>query len=99
MCIRDSNTTIQYYLEKELERTLNEYSAKGCYGVVMDCNTGAVLAVVEATKTRIVPVTMASLSLYAKNPSIISTRHSHKEHCQFPKQSAEAKTSSSENNS
>lgn len=38
------NTTIQYYLEKELERTLNEYSAKGCYGVVMDCNTGAVLA-------------------------------------------------------
>lgn len=38
------NTTIQYYLEKELERTLNEYSAKGCYGVFMDCNTGAVLA-------------------------------------------------------
>lgn len=38
------NTTIQYYLEKELERTLNEYAAKGCYGVVMDCNTGAVLA-------------------------------------------------------
>ena len=38
------NTTIQYYLEKELERTLNEYSAKGCYGIVMDCNTGAVLA-------------------------------------------------------
>ncbi len=38
------NTTIQYYLEKELQRTLDEYSAKGCYGVVMDCNTGAVLA-------------------------------------------------------
>ncbi|MCD7871930.1 MAG: PASTA domain-containing protein [Clostridiales bacterium] len=38
------NTTIQYYLEKELQRTLEEYSAKGCYGVVMDCNTGAVLA-------------------------------------------------------
>ena len=38
------NTTIQYYLEKELKRTLDEYSAKGCYGVVMDCNTGAVLA-------------------------------------------------------
>ena len=29
------NTTIQYYLEKELQRTLEEYSAKGCYGVVM----------------------------------------------------------------
>lgn len=38
------NTTIQYYLEKELKRTLDEYSAKGCYGVVMDCNSGAVLA-------------------------------------------------------
>ncbi|MCC8016931.1 MAG: PASTA domain-containing protein [Clostridiales bacterium] len=38
------NTTIQYYLAKELQRTLEEYSAKGCYGVVMDCNTGAVLA-------------------------------------------------------
>lgn len=38
------NTTIQYYLEKELQRTLEEYTAKGCYGVVMDCNTGAVLA-------------------------------------------------------
>ncbi len=38
------NTTIQYYLEKELKNTLEEYSAKGCYGVVMNCNTGAVLA-------------------------------------------------------
>lgn len=38
------NTTIQYYLEKELSDTLEEYQAKGCYGVVMDCNTGAVLA-------------------------------------------------------
>ena len=38
------NTTIQYYLEKELQRTLEEYSAKGCYGVVMNCKTGAVLA-------------------------------------------------------
>lgn len=38
------NTTIQYYLEKELKRTLDEYSAKGCYGVVMNCKTGAVLA-------------------------------------------------------
>ncbi len=38
------NSTIQYYLEKELRETLEEYQAKGCYGVVMDCNTGAVLA-------------------------------------------------------
>ncbi len=38
------NSTIQYYLEKELRNTLEEYQAKGCYGVVMDCNTGAVLA-------------------------------------------------------
>lgn len=38
------NTTIQYYLEKELKYTLEEYQAKGCYGVVMNCNTGAVLA-------------------------------------------------------
>ncbi len=38
------NTTIQYYLEKGLRDTLNEYSAKGCYGIVMDVNTGSVLA-------------------------------------------------------
>lgn len=38
------NTTIQYYLEKELRNALEEYSAKGCYGVVMNCKTGAVLA-------------------------------------------------------
>jgi len=38
------NTTIQYYLEKELRNALQEYNAKGCYGVVMNCNTGAVLA-------------------------------------------------------
>lgn len=38
------NTTIQYYLEKELRNALEEYNAKGCYGVVMNCNTGAVLA-------------------------------------------------------
>lgn len=38
------NTTIQYYLEKELKYALEEYQAKGCYGVVMNCNTGAVLA-------------------------------------------------------
>lgn len=38
------NQTIQYYLEKGLRETLNEYEAKGAYGVVMNCNTGAVLA-------------------------------------------------------
>lgn len=38
------NQTIQYYLEKGLNETLNEYQAKGAYGIVMNCNTGAVLA-------------------------------------------------------
>lgn len=38
------NSTIQYYLEKELKDTLDEYQAKGCYGVVMNVKTGAVLA-------------------------------------------------------
>ncbi len=38
------NQTIQYYLEKGLSETMNEYQAKGAYGVVMNCNTGAVLA-------------------------------------------------------
>ncbi len=38
------NQTIQYYLEKGLRETMNEYHAKGAYGVVMNCNTGAVLA-------------------------------------------------------
>lgn len=38
------NQTIQYYLEKDLRETMNEYQAKGAYGVVMNCNTGAVLA-------------------------------------------------------
>lgn len=38
------NTTIQYYLEKELRNALDEYDAKGCYGVIMNCKTGAVLA-------------------------------------------------------
>lgn len=38
------NQTIQYYLEKGLRTTLEEYQCKGAYGVVMDCNTGAVLA-------------------------------------------------------
>lgn len=37
------NQTIQYYLEKGLSETLEEYQAKGAYGVVMNCNTGAVL--------------------------------------------------------
>lgn len=35
---------IQYYLEKGLKEALNEYQCKGTYGVVMNCNTGAVLA-------------------------------------------------------
>ena len=38
------NQTIQYYLEKGLRETMNEYQAKGAYGVVMNCNTGAVLS-------------------------------------------------------
>lgn len=38
------NQTIQYYLEKGLRNTLEEYQCKGAYGVVMDCNTGGVLA-------------------------------------------------------
>ncbi|MGN0522153.1 MAG: penicillin-binding transpeptidase domain-containing protein [Eubacterium sp.] len=38
------NQTIQYYLEKGLRSTLEEYQAKGAYGIVMNCNTGAVLA-------------------------------------------------------
>jgi len=37
------NQTIQYYLEKGLRDALEEYQAKGAYGVVMDCSTGAVL--------------------------------------------------------
>ncbi|MCD7722503.1 MAG: PASTA domain-containing protein [Clostridiales bacterium] len=38
------NSTIQYYLEKGLQEALDEYQAKGCYGIVMNVNTGAVLA-------------------------------------------------------
>lgn len=38
------NQNIQYYLEKDLRDTLEEYQAKGAYGVVMDCKTGGVLA-------------------------------------------------------
>ena len=38
------NQTIQYYLEKGLRNALNEYQCKGAYGVVMNCNTGAILA-------------------------------------------------------
>lgn len=37
------NQTIQYYLEKGLRSTMNEYKAKGAYGIVMNCKTGAVL--------------------------------------------------------
>lgn len=38
------NQTVQYYLEKGLRNALNEYQCKGAYGVVMNCNTGAILA-------------------------------------------------------
>ena len=38
------NQNIQYTLEKDLSATMNEYKAKGAYGVVMNCKTGAVLA-------------------------------------------------------
>lgn len=38
------NSSIQYALEQELRDALEEYDAKGTYGVVMDCNTGAILA-------------------------------------------------------
>lgn len=38
------NQTMQYYLEKGLRETLEEYQAKGAYGVVMNCKTGAVYA-------------------------------------------------------
>ncbi|MBE6816751.1 MAG: PASTA domain-containing protein [Ruminococcaceae bacterium] len=38
------NQPIQYYLEKGLRTTMEEYKCKGAYGIVMDCNTGAVLA-------------------------------------------------------
>ncbi len=38
------NQNIQYYLEKGLSRTMHEYQCKGAYGVVMDVETGAVLA-------------------------------------------------------
>ena len=41
------NQTIQYYLEKGLRETMEQYRSKGAYGVVMDCNTGAVLAMME----------------------------------------------------
>lgn len=37
------NQSIQYYLEKGLRTTMQEYQCKGAYGVVMDCKTGAVL--------------------------------------------------------
>lgn len=38
------NQTVQYYLEKGLRDTMEQYQAKGAYGVIMNCNTGAVLA-------------------------------------------------------
>lgn len=36
--------TIQHYLEKGIEDTVKDYDAKGAYAVVMDVETGAVLA-------------------------------------------------------
>lgn len=38
------NQSIQYQLEKGLRETMEEYQSKGAYGIVMNCNTGAVLA-------------------------------------------------------
>ena len=38
------NQDIQYHLEKGLRQTYAEYKCKGAYGVVMDCNTGGILA-------------------------------------------------------
>ena len=38
------NQDIQYYLEKGLRTTMEEYQCKGAYGVVMNCHTGAILA-------------------------------------------------------
>lgn len=38
------NQNVQYTLEKNLSSTMKEYKAKGAYGVVMNCKTGAVLA-------------------------------------------------------
>lgn len=38
------NQNIQYYLDKNLRETLEEYQCKGAYGIVMDCNTGGILA-------------------------------------------------------
>ncbi len=38
------NQDIQYYLEKGLRQTYKEFGCKGAYGIVMDCNTGAILA-------------------------------------------------------
>lgn len=37
------NQNIQYYLEKDLRETMQEYNCEGAYGVVMNCKTGAVL--------------------------------------------------------
>ncbi|NLL40080.1 MAG: PASTA domain-containing protein [Clostridiales bacterium] len=39
------DTTIQYYLEKHIEQAINDYMVQnGAVGIVMDVNTGAVLA-------------------------------------------------------
>ncbi len=38
------DSTIQYYLEKALSEAVEDYDALGAYGIVMDVDTGAVLA-------------------------------------------------------
>lgn len=38
------DSPIQYYLEKALSEAVEDYEAKGAYGIVMDVDTGAVLA-------------------------------------------------------
>lgn len=38
------DSTIQYYLEKALSEALEDYDALGTYGIVMDVDTGAILA-------------------------------------------------------
>lgn len=38
------NQNVQYTLEKGLSSTMNEYKCKGAYGIVMNCKTGAIMA-------------------------------------------------------
>jgi len=41
------DTNIQYLIKKELEKALNDFSAKGAAGLLMDINTGEVLSLVS----------------------------------------------------